>query len=125
MHTFSGDLLFQSGYFFKRPVFPLAVTIPAELFFHNIISQKIYFSQLQFLSTATLSIYQLVKESSVTFLYSKSEVVLSYNFNIAQNRIIDKVYLVFWLQKMQWNSYLLRKLIFQSLYFLRTPAISK
>ena len=95
MHTFSGDLLFQSGYFFKRPVFSLAVTIPAELFFHNIISQKSYFSQLQLLSTATLSIYQLVKESSVTFLYSKSEVVLSYNFNIAQNRIIDKVYLVF------------------------------
>ena len=43
MHTFSGDLLFQSGYFFKRPVFPLAVTIPAELFFHNILFQKIYY----------------------------------------------------------------------------------
>ena len=95
MHTFSGDLLFQSGYFFKRPVFPLAVTIPAELFFHNILFQKIYY----FTATVPFHSYafylHLVKESSIIFLYSKSEVVLSYNFNIAQNRIIDKVYLVF------------------------------
>ena len=93
MHTFSGDLLFQSGYFFKRPVFPLAVTIPAELFFHNILFQKNYYF------TATVPFhsytYQLVKVSSITFLYSQSEVIISYNFNIAQNRIIDKVYLVF------------------------------
>ena len=36
MHTFSGELLFQGDYFFKRPVFPLAVTVSEELLFHKI-----------------------------------------------------------------------------------------
>ena len=117
MHTFSGELLFQSGYFFKRTVFPLAVPGSEELFFTTYFSRKFTISQLQFRSIATLSIYQLVKAGSITFMYNKSAVVLSYKFNISQSRIIDKVYLVCRLHKMQWNSYLLRKLIFQSLYF--------
>ena len=44
---------------------------------------------------------------------------------IAESRVIDKVYLISWSQKVLWNCYFLRKLLFQSLYFLRTPIFSK
>ena len=73
MHTFSGDLLFQNGYFFKRPVFPLAVTIPAELFFHNILFQKIYYF------TATVPFH------SYAFYLSVSKRELS-NISVQQKR---------------------------------------
>ena len=44
---------------------------------------------------------------------------------IAESRIIDDIYLISWLNKILWNCYVLIKLLFQIVYFLRTLMFSK
>ena len=57
--------------------------------------------------------------------YSKSLGILSCVSIIAQNRIIGKVCLISRLYKILWNYNFLSKLLFYSLYFLRTSIFSK
>ena len=75
---FSEQLLFQKRYFLQAVFFRKAivnsiffcqesyyfraVTCSKELFFRNVTFQKWYFSQFQFLSTAALSMHQLINK---------------------------------------------------------------
>ena len=114
--TFSGKLLSQSSYFFKRSYFSQQLPFQKSYFFTTYFFKRDTISQLRFLSTATHPIYQLI---------IKSVRVLSCVSIIADIRIIDKVYLISLLHKVLWNCSFLNKLVFQSLYFLRTPTFSK
>ena len=44
---------------------------------------------------------------------------------IAESHIRDKIYLISWLHKVLWTCYFLIELLFQSIYFLRTPIFAK
>ena len=64
--------------------------------------------------------------SSIPVTCNKSLGVLFYVYIIVQSRIMEIiVYLISWLHKVLWNSYVLSELLFQSLYVLGTVIFSK
>ena len=80
----------------------MVATFSEELFFYNTLFQKSYY--FTFISSATLPTYQSVIKSTC----SLNEGVLSCVSIVAQSCVIDKVYLISWLRKVQWNCYWLR-----------------
>ena len=57
---FCGELPFQSGYFFKKAYFPQQLPFEKSYSFITYFFKRDTISQLRFLSTATLDIYQLI-----------------------------------------------------------------
>ena len=60
LHTFSVELSFQSGHFFKRRYLLQQLPFQKSYFFTRCFFRRVNISQLRFLSTAALLIYLLV-----------------------------------------------------------------
>ena len=113
--TFPGQLLFQDGYFLKRPYFEQELLFQNSYFFTTYFFKRDAILQLRFLSTSVSN-----EVSSISAGYSKSLGILSCVYIIAQIRVIDRVHVVSRLHKVLWNCYFLGKLLFQSFFFLRS-----
>ena len=64
LSTFSGELSFQSGYFFKKRYLLFQLPSQKSYFFTTHFFRRVTVSQLPFLSTATVPIYQLSELST-------------------------------------------------------------
>ena len=118
---------------FQNALLSIAATFSEELLSHNMLFRRVAISQLRFLSTATFTTYRLVTRWAHCELCTLKvwEFILDPCVSIiAENRIIDQIYLISRLPKVlgtatfSWN-YFLSKLIFHSLYFLRVLTLSK
>ena len=64
LFTFSGELSFQSGYFFKKRYLLFQLPSQKSYFFTTYFFRRVTVSQLPFLSTTTVPIYQLSELST-------------------------------------------------------------
>ena len=122
---------FQKSYFLEKanssekqyPALPTFSGSRIAYFFY--IFRRATFSQLRFLYTATFPIYQLVIKSTRWLGTVKVGSSFLGIYYCSQSHVINKVYLIIWLHKVLWNCYFLMMLLFQSIYFLRSPNFSK